>query len=140
MKHNFFIYITFLFVIIYGCTGRTGKSVAGIGGEQDSTEIVFTKEIHDLGVITSGESVKCSFEFFNNGKNPLLIQQVVAGCGCTNVKFPKKPISPKQKGTIEVTFNSTGRQGHQRKTINVISNGSEMPIMLVIIANVEPNN
>ena len=137
MKYRFCIYVIFLFAIIYSCTGRTGKSVAGIGGEQDSTIIFFTKTVHDFGTIKNGELVNCSFEVINKGKKPLLIQHVAAGCGCTNVKFPKKPLAPNQKGTIEVTFDSKGRMGYQRKTIHVTSNGSEMPVPLAIVVHVQ---
>ncbi|MCL2073944.1 MAG: DUF1573 domain-containing protein [Marinilabiliaceae bacterium] len=137
MKYQLSIFLIILLSINYACTGRSGKSVASSGGEQDSTIISFVTEIHDFGTINSGESVDCSFEFSNKGKKPLLIQEVIAGCGCTNVKFPKKPLAPNQKGTIEVTFNSAGRQGYQHKSIKVISNGSEKPVILTFQVNVQ---
>lgn len=136
MKNVVFIFIIFSLTVYYGCSKGSGKSVASIGGVQDSTIIVFTKNVHDFGELKSGESVGCNFNFTNEGKKPLLIQNVTAGCGCTNVKYPLKPVAPGKSGFIEVTYNTRGKQGHQRQVITVFSNGSEHPETLIIRANV----
>jgi len=135
---NFAVILTIsLFTVFFGCSRSGGKSTASSGGVQDSTVIVFAKTMNDFGDLKSGESVVCSFSFINEGKKPLLIHNVTAGCGCTNVKYPLKPVPPGKGGSVEVTFNTKGRQGHQRQAITVYSNGSKEPIMLVFHANVQ---
>jgi hypothetical protein len=58
------------------------------------------------------------------GQAPLVINQVVASCGCTVPKYEKKPIAPGQQGTINVTYNGKGKfPGHFKKSITVRTNG-----------------
>ncbi len=129
-----------LILVILSCNSRGSQDKSSLGTLSelsDSTRLVFNKTMHDFGDIKEGEEIGCSFGFSNAGENPLLIQEVIAGCGCTNVKFPKHPIPPGQTGVIEIVFDTRGRKGLQRKTIRVISNGGQYPSELVIRANVE---
>ena len=124
-------------VIVSGCFGG-GKSNGGAKNIniKDSTLIVFDKDTHDLGTLIAGETVACQFGFTNAGDKPLFISDVAASCGCTNVKYPDKPLLPNEKGIIEVTYNSRGKHGNQRQMIHVTSNGSQQPQRLVIRAEV----
>ena len=136
MKHIIKIFIFFLFAVFYNCNDR-GKSISISGGVIDSTKIVFSSEVYDFGALERGELVVCKFNFKNEGKNPLLISDVRAGCGCTNVKFPLKPVAPGKGGAIEVTYNTSGKMGFQHQLLTVYSNGSEQPVLLTIKANVQ---
>ena len=131
--------LVFLIVALFvsGCFGNGNSNNAKNGEIKDSTLIVFEKEMHDFGTLTAGESVACQFGFTNAGEHALLIREVIAGCGCTNVKYPDKPLKPKEKGVIEITYNSRGKHGNQRQMVHVMSNGSQRPIGLVIRANVQ---
>lgn len=77
---------------------------------------------HDFGVITQGERVEHSFVFENTGDADLEILNVDVTCGCTVPTFPFIPIAPGEKGTISVTYNSTGKLGNQKPMITVITN------------------
>ena len=89
-------------------------------------EIKFDKLVHDFGKFPeSSPTVTCVFGFTNVGDAPLIINQAVAGCGCTSPQYPKEPIQPGQKGVIKVTYNGTGRfPGHFKKSITVRTNGT----------------
>ena len=137
MKNIFYIFLITLITLFCNCSGNSSKSVINSGGVQDSTKIVFINDTHDFGILKAGESVGCSFSFTNEGEKPLLISDVKAGCGCTNVKYPLKPIAPGKGGKIEIKYNTKGKNGQQRQIITVFSNGSEEPSMLIIRANVE---
>ncbi|ASB50870.1 DUF1573 domain-containing protein [Alkalitalea saponilacus] len=102
----------------------------------EKTILVPDKTEHDFGDLTSGEEVAAIFGFTNNGNAPLIIEDIKAGCGCTNLKYPRHPIPPGERGSIEVTFDTRGRHGNQRQAVRVYSNGSEESILLVIRANV----
>jgi len=94
--------------------------------------IQFTNLEYDFGVVTEGEKLACVFNFSNTGTAPLVITSASTSCGCTVPEFSKKPIGPGQKGTLEVVFDSSGREGIQTKTITVQSNAS-MPVMILAI-------
>lgn len=92
---------------------------------QAQAEIKFDKLTHNFGSFSADQPVqKTTFTFTNVGKAPLVLNQVVASCGCTVPNYDKKPIAPGQKGTIEVTYSGKGMfPGHFKKSITVRSNG-----------------
>jgi len=82
----------------------------------------FVEEVVDFGTITQGEVVSTNFKFKNVGKSDLIISSAQGSCGCTVPEWPKEPIKPGEEGKIAVTFNSSGKQGKQNKTITLVSN------------------
>lgn len=127
-------------IIASSCAGGGVSRSAGsmnVETQTDTTLLVFDKELHNFGKVSAGEEIACRFGFTNQGNSPLVIQDVVAGCGCTNVKYPNQPIQPGEKGAIEVTFDTRGRNGHQRQALRVVSNGTPYPKELIIRAEVE---
>jgi len=80
--------------------------------------------------------VGCIFTFTNNGDADLVISSASASCGCTVPKFDKKPVPPGRSGTIEVIFDTSGREGVQTKTVVVQSNAENNLVILRIIADV----
>ncbi|QNL49523.1 DUF1573 domain-containing protein [Olivibacter sp. SDN3] len=99
--------------------------------------ITFDRDTYDFSNIKEGEKVTHTFEFTNEGKSPLIISDVQAGCGCTTPKFDKKPIKPGENGSIEVGFNSAGQKGVQHKIITVYSNADPAQSMLHLKGEVQ---
>lgn len=93
--------------------------------QSNQAEIKFDKLSNDFGTFSSKDPIhKTTFTFTNTGKAPLIINQVVASCGCTVPKYDKRPIAPGQKGAIEVVYNGKDRfPGKFKKTITVRTNG-----------------
>lgn len=77
---------------------------------------------HDFGTIPEGPEVTHYFEFTNTGKEPLIIQNVSASCGCTTPDWPKQPILPGKKGQIKVVYSTERRVGPFTKDIYIQSN------------------
>ena len=102
---------------------------------QDS--IIFNSIVHDYGTIVQGSDGSCEFNFTNNGKTPLVLNDVKASCGCTVPEWTRTPIAPGEKGTIKVTYN-TNNQGAFSKSITVNSNAINSPLILSIKGNVTP--
>jgi hypothetical protein len=102
----------------------------------DAPEIKFDKTVHDFGKIYQGEVVGTNFSFTNTGSSNLLILDASASCGCTVPKWSKKPVPPGGKGTVEVMFDSSGREGMQNKSITIQSNASSANSVLYITAEV----
>lgn len=105
--------------------------------EKDGPEVTFSKTLHDFGKITEGEVVGTNFNFVNTGNSNLIILDASASCGCTVPKWSKEPIPPGGKGTLEVIFDSSGREGKQNKSVSVRTNASDQNVLLYITAEVE---
>lgn len=101
------------------------------------TKIEFAEMRHNFGTIKEGEKVKHAFKFKNAGDQPLLVYNVVAGCGCTTPSWSKDLVMPGQEGEIQVEFNSENRTGHQAKNVLVYSNGQEESISIGFDVDVE---
>ena len=104
--------------------------------------IKFNKDIHDFGTIEKGSKVVTEFEFVNNGKSVLTIEDVKTSCGCTTATPEKKEYQPGEKGIIPVTFDSSRFSHKITKTITVFSNDPENPkyylkIMGVVESEIE---
>lgn len=98
----------------------------------------FVEETHDFGTIKEGPEAVFDFIFTNVGKEPLIIQDCKASCGCTTPDWTKAPVLPGQKGKISVKYDTKGRPGTFNKSIFIASNAKskEKRYELVITGNV----
>jgi hypothetical protein len=120
-------YITFLSVLLVSCDFRKKKDNKGLTATDlqmlsKPTTVQVIDSMYDFGKVNEGELVQYNFRFRNTGKNPLVIQNVSASCGCTVPEKPEKPIQPGEIGFIKVTFNSERRPGEVNKAISITSN------------------
>jgi hypothetical protein len=99
-------------------------------------DIKFEKEEHDFGTIQQGEKVQYAFKFKNTGKMDLIITSAQGSCGCTVPNYPKQPLKPGAEATIDVTFDSAGKQGKQNKTVTLITNCIPSTKVLTIMGDV----
>ncbi len=121
-----------------GGEGRHAGQEQQAAADTGHPKIVFSEYQHDFGKMTEGEVVTHTFRFTNEGTGDLLITSVSASCGCTVAKYSKKPVKPGGSGVIEVEFNSLGKNGAQRKSIAVRGNTSPPVTILMITAQVSP--
>ncbi len=132
MKELRFYFVLALIAALTACNQHSNERIStdvvtnpkSASGSEDNElpVIVFDRTDYDFGKLIQGEVATYDFTFTNKGKSDLLISQVNTSCGCTVSKFPKEPIAPGEKGTIKVTFDSSGRLGIQHKTVTVVSN------------------
>lgn len=94
----------------------------------------FNEDSWDFGNIPQGIPVTHTFEYSNKGRQPLIVSQVTASCGCTTPVWTKEPVMLGKTGTIGVTFNAA-KEGSFTKTVTVLSNTGE-PKYLIIKGNV----
>lgn len=129
-------------VILTGSCGRSSQG-AGSNSPSDTTGtaiLTFSKPEHDFGKVKAGEKVGCIFSYSNTGDADLVIASASASCGCTVPKYDRKPVPPGGSGTIEVVFDTAGREGIQTKTVVVQSNAENNLVILRIIADVAKND
>jgi len=82
----------------------------------------FKESVHDFGTIQEGPTAEHEFEFVNTGKEPIIISNVSASCGCTTPSYSKDPVLPGKKGKVKAIYNTQGRVAPFTKTINITSN------------------
>jgi hypothetical protein len=79
---------------------------------------------HDFGanVKQLPDGVSATFTVTNIGKEPLLIENVQASCGCTVPAWDKSPIAPGKTGSFTAKYNSQGRPGGFTKSLTIMTN------------------
>ncbi len=126
-------------------TGSCGRNQSGpaknVPSDTTGTAMLtFNAPEHDFGKVKAGERVGCIFTYTNSGDTDLVITSASASCGSTVPKYYRKPVPPGGTGTIEVIFDTSGREGLQTKTVVVQSNAENNLVILRIIADVIKNS
>ncbi len=101
-------------------------------------ELKFKTDNHDFGTVEEGTQAMYKFEFTNVGKEPVIVSNVQASCGCTTPSWTKEPVMPGKTGEITASYNSSGRPGAFNKTITVTSNASNPTQVLTLKGVVNP--
>jgi hypothetical protein len=139
MKTKYLFFLILLLIYTPSCNSKQGSSDAdksAVHAEGEPAEISFSEYEHDFGKITEGEKVAHIFTFENKGPGNLVISSASTSCGCTVTKYDRKPIPAGKGGSLEVVFDSNGRNGIQTKTISVNSNSKTEVVILKITAEI----
>ena len=102
----------------------------------DAPVMTFAESQFDFGDIKPDSKVSHTFTFTNTGKTPLLIADATASCGCTTPNWTKEPVAPGAKGTLDVQFDSRGKQGLISKQVSVRANTQPSMTVIYIKGNV----
>ena len=94
---------------------------------------------HDFGTFKE-EAGRQTFDFVvtNTGTDPLMIQNVVASCGCTTPDWTKQPIPAGGKGKVTAIYDPKDRPGVFNKTLSVYTNTKPEITVLTIKGEVTP--
>lgn len=128
--------ITLLFALICSFSIISVAQTEAVANA-DMPEISFKATEIDYGTVAQNSDGSRMFEFTNSGKQPLILNNVAASCGCTVVEWAKDPIKPGDKGTLTVKYN-TAIVGTFNKSIRVFSNAKSSPVFLTIKGEVKP--
>ena len=109
--------VAFLFTSVLFIMGDTVDMVSW-----NSTE-------YNFGEIQQNIPVTATYELTNNSKEPLVIENVKVGCGCTSTGYTKKPIAPGESTIIEATYNAK-KIGKFTKSATVTTSLSSEPTVL----------
>ena len=105
---------------------------------QEKPKITFAKMAHDFGTFKENAGVQSTeFAFTNEGKVPLVLNNVQASCGCTTPEWTREPVAPGQKGMIKVSYDPRNRPGTFNKTVTVQSNAENAVVVLSISGTVQ---
>lgn len=127
MKQLVFI----LALLIFGVTAKSQVAVTKM--QPSATE-------HDFGTFKE-EAGRQTFDFIltNTGTEPLVIQNVVASCGCTTPDWTRQPIPAGATGKVTAIYDPKDRPGQFNKTLSVYTNTKPEVTVLVIKGEVIPH-
>jgi hypothetical protein len=95
------------------------------------TETLLLKEPgYSFGKIPQGRPVIHVFEIVNMGKEPLLLENVQASCGCTTPEWSREPIAPGATVPIKVGYNAYA-EGHFNKTVTIFYNNGQTKALII---------
>lgn len=84
------------------------------------SEIRWLEKDHDLGIVEEDSGkVYGSSRFVVTGEKPMYINQVIPGCGCTEVDYYQGRLNPGDTAEIKFAFDPKGRPGRIDKIIKV---------------------
>lgn len=111
----------------------------GLNAQFAVTKMKVIETEHDFGKFKEDAGPQ-SYDFIvtNAGSDPLVIQNVVASCGCTTPGWTKQPIPSGGTGKITATYDPKDRPGVFNKTLSVYSNTKPEVVVLVIKGEVVP--
>lgn len=95
-----------------------------------------TPLVHDFGDIPHKVPAKFSFQFKNTSSEPLLIDNVRTGCGCTAPDWSYDATPVDSIGTINIIYDAK-KMGFFSKKIKVFFNGQRKAEKLLIEGYVE---
>ena len=84
-----------------------------------------TETQYDFGKIAQGKPVTHIFEVTNISKEPLVLENVQASCGCTTPQWSSQPILPGGTQQITVGYNAAS-EGVFEKSITVFYDKGQM--------------
>jgi hypothetical protein len=118
-------------LIVYSGFAQTSltKTVPSVNAA--NVEILqFKESSYTFGKIPQGRPVIHVFEFVNTGKEPLLLENVQASCGCTTPEWSREPVAPGGPATIKVGYNAYA-EGHFNKTVTIFYNNGQTKTLVI---------
>lgn len=121
------------FLLVFALT------VCSVYGQMAVTSLKMSETQHDFGAFKE-EAGRQTYDFTvsNTGNQPLVIQNIVASCGCTTPEWTKGPIPPGGKGKITAIYDPKDRPGAFNKTLSVYTNTQPQVTVLTIKGEVTP--
>jgi hypothetical protein len=85
---------------------------------------------YSFGKIPQGRPVIHVFEIVNTGKQPLMLENVQASCGCTTPEWSREAILPGATASIKVGYNAYS-EGHFNKTVTIFYNNGQTKALII---------
>lgn len=82
-------------------------------------EITFDFISWDFGPVKKGETRTKTVPFTNTGTAPVTIE-FMSACDCTSFTFPEEPLTPGEKGQLEITFDSAQKEVNETISIQLL--------------------
>jgi hypothetical protein len=111
----------------------------GLYAQTPSATVQFEERVHNFGTIMEKNGkVSHTFVFKNNGKTPVVINEVYSTCGCIGKTHSQGPVKPGTKGKVTITFDPSYKAGFFSKEIVVYSNNNHDYSRIWVEGNITP--
>lgn len=99
--------------------------------ETKPAEVLELKETtYNFGKIQQGRPVTHNFEIVNIGKEPMMLENVQASCGCTTPEWSRDAIQPGATSVVKVGYNAAN-EGAFQKTITIQYNNHQTKTLTI---------
>lgn len=92
-------------------------------------KITTQHEVVDCGQVVFSKPVTAEFVLKNDGRKPLVINNVLKSCGCTEVDYPKTSIAAGESFVIKAVYDAK-QMGTFNKQVCLYTNADEEPFIL----------
>ena len=92
-------------------------------------KITTQHEVVDCGQVVFRKPVTAEFVLKNDGRKPLVINNVLKSCGCTEVDYPKTGIAAGESFVIKAVYDAK-QMGSFTKQVCLYTNAGEEPFIL----------
>ena len=92
-------------------------------------KITTQHEVVDCGQVVFRKPVTAEFVLKNDGRKPLVINNVLKSCGCTEVEYPKTGIAAGESFVIKAVYDAK-QMGTFTKQVCLYTNADEEPFIL----------
>lgn len=93
MKRLFFLAATFIAALT-------------VSAQKPDEVIKLSTENYNFGKIKVGEPVTTFFTVTNISDKPVILENVIASCGCTTPEWSREPLAPNATAKIKVGYNA----------------------------------
>jgi hypothetical protein len=118
-----------LMIIMVSAQSAVVKSPAQSASPKDES-LQLKESSYSFGKIPQGRPVIHVFTIQNMGKEPLLLENVQASCGCTTPEWSRDPIAPGAEANIKVGYNAYA-EGHFNKTVTIFYNNGQTKALII---------
>ena len=122
MKNMFTLFVLITAISVTMAQTKEAPKQETKASNPNAPKLEFKEESYSFGEVVEGPQVTHEFKFSNTGKEPLILSNVKASCGCTTPVWPKEAVLPGKDAVILVTYNTQGRPGAFTKSITITSN------------------
>lgn len=106
-------------IILVGlCTTGTAQDTQPLTTVTKGASMTFDTPSVDIGQIKKGDKKEMEFYFTNTGTEDLKIE-IVSGCECTTLDWPRKAIKPGERGFVSAIFDSTQKDKSETVEIDI---------------------
>ena len=106
-----------IFLLLFGFVSVNAQ-IKKMGKLQQGVHMTFDQESIALGEVKKGEKRTFDFFFTNTGTDVIDIE-IVSGCDCTTLDWPRKSIKPGERGKINVIFDSKDKDNSDPVDVDI---------------------
>jgi len=119
MSNLKYIFIGLSLIVPFMMNGQKTDDFEAPRTEQvQGPSMTFTMPNIDIGTIKRGDKKDMEFHFTNTGTEDLKIE-IVSGCECTTLDWPRSTIKPGESGIISALFDSTEKEKSETVDIDI---------------------